>query len=759
MRRPFVLPNEDDLDVIGLETDKENIIRLLLDPNITRRCVVSIVGQGGLGKTVLAKKAYNSDEVKRAFEFQFWLSVSQQFELVDLLKIMLKGIRPLEKDEMDVLRTIDVVSKQRAEEYFIGKLIILLKGKRYLIIMDDVWTSDLWIQVEKALPDVGNGSRVLITTRSSEIARKADPTCDPYNLRYLSEQESQQLLLRKAFPYQDPESYPHDLTILVKKFTKICDGLPLALIVVGGLLSRQQPTYNSWHKILPKFNWHDDDGNKCIEILATSYEDMPSHLKPCFMYFASFPEYYQIKVKSLIRIWVSEGFVPEVNGRTMEETAEDYLENLVQRNMIQVSTRYCNGSIKYCRIHDLLRDLSIEKAKENNFFQAISNQGNKYCSSSTIRRAILHCGHEEIMDYTGPNLRSLLYFGHVMPNIARSRYLKVLCHMTPDGEPYNRNISKGLTQLRYLGNSPSVDFLFHEYERDIWKNISSMRNLQTLDIRDCRRYHSSVDCIWNIKTLRHVILWSRFFGPPSMVELPNLQTLKTVRVRESWFVEGWPKLPRIQVLRLVKFPPKYDESFRTFVSKLHYLTSLHITLNEKCYPSSYEMFDMSGFPSYNHMQSLYVEGKWNQSMSSTSGALDTCLFPIHLIKLTLVGSNIKEDPMLVLEKLKSLKRLELIINAYKGKQLSCSARGFPHLEYLKLYWLEFLEDWTVEEGGMPLLKEIYIDLCGQLMRVPELQHMTSLNKLTLEGVHTDLPERLRGEESYKIQHIPSIEIY
>jgi NB-ARC domain/Rx N-terminal domain len=376
-RRPlkaFMVPDMDDPDVIGLDADKENIINLLLNPNTPRRCVLSIVGQGGLGKTTLARKIYNrsvhfiifayyfmydftneliafsssavevngatfitvfcSYEVKKEFKFRLWLSISQQFKLLDLLKTMLERSRPLEEDEKALLQKEDPVSQQRAKEHFITKLNVSLQKIRYLIIMDDVWTQDLWIQVKEALPDIRNGSRVLLTTRSSDIARRADPISVPYYLSYLSEDESQKLVLKKAFPDQDPEAYLYELSDLPNKFARKCGGLPLALIVAGGLLSRQSPTYNSWHKILEKLSWHVDDGKMCTEILATSYEHMPAELKPCFMYFASFPEDYKIKAKSLIRMWVAEGFIPEVNNRIMEETAEDYLEELVQRYLL-----------------------------------------------------------------------------------------------------------------------------------------------------------------------------------------------------------------------------------------------------------------------------------------------------------------------------------------------------------------------------------------------------------------------------------------
>ncbi|KAJ4808604.1 Disease resistance protein RPP8 [Rhynchospora pubera] len=753
--RPFkgvVLPDEDDLDVVGLETDKENIVARLLDLSTPRRLVVSIVGHGGLGKTTLAKKAYNSDKVKREFEIRVWLSISQQFEFINVLSMMLEGIRSLDQDEKDLLK--DPKSQPRAIQHFARQLARLLKQKRYLIIMDDVWTSDLWDQVKDVLPDTKNGSRVLLTTRIFDIVRKADSACDPYNMRYLSVEESQELLLKKAFPFQDPKAYLIGLSDLPEKFARKCGNLPLALVIVGGRLSRELPTYNCWYKILQQLNWHDGDGKNCRDILSTSYEDIPAYLKPCFMYFALFPEDYQIKVKPLIQMWVSEGFIPEKNDTTMEETAEAYLEELIQRSMIQVVKRHHNGSIKYCRIHDLLRDLAIEKAKENNFIQIISNQGDKCCSSSTtIRRAALHCDRNDIMQYTGPNIRSLFYFGHDTLNFDSFINLKILYGIN-NYLDFPSKISKKMTQLRF-GNfwDPTADV-----GPKCWKNINQMRNLETLYFGDTK-YHPEADCIWNIKTLRHVIFPYGFLGPPSKINLPNLQTLKSVRVRESWLVEGWRKMPSIRVLRLYDFPQKYKESFCDFLSEAPHLTSLRVSF----FRALYEMLDMSSFPSYNHMQSLFVRGKWNNYECirgvNQYKALDIRLFPIHLIKLTIWKCDFQEDPMPVIENLKNLRKLVLRGGPHCEKQLYCSAGGFSRLEYLKIYQFGCLAEWKVEKGGMPLLKEIFIEECPDLVLIPDLQHMTSLNKLTLCSVHQDLREKLQINESYKIQHIPSIIIY
>ncbi|KAF3341818.1 disease resistance RPP13-like protein 3 [Carex littledalei] len=120
-------------------------------------------------------------------------------------------------------------------------------------------------------------------------------------------------------------------------------------------------------------SWHANDGKKCSEIIGTSYEDLSLPLKLCFMYFAAFPEDHEINATFLLPMWIAEGFIPQEDNRTLEETAEGYLEDLVQRSLVQVKYRSSKGSIIYCSIHDLLRDLAIQKAKEDNFLVVYSH--------------------------------------------------------------------------------------------------------------------------------------------------------------------------------------------------------------------------------------------------------------------------------------------------------------------------------------------------------------------------------------------------
>ncbi|KAJ3678413.1 hypothetical protein LUZ60_002216 [Juncus effusus] len=317
-----IYPETDNIDIVGVDAEKNNIIELLLDEQTPRRSVVSIVGIGGLGKTTLAQKVYQSEKVKRRFEVSIWLNISQEFNTTDILKKMIEKL------------SIKLEEPEKGEEHFIPKIKEVLEGKRYLVVLDDIWMGcDLCNEMMKmnVLPDVNNGSRVLITTRFFEVATAADPKSDPYKLHVLNEEESLDLLFKKAYVDKNTNgSYPPDLLEPAKLISKKCCGLPLALVVVGGRLSTKHKNGDTWNKEIVTMNWQIGE-NACMKILATSYEDLPTNLKSCFVYLASFPGDWVYDAKLIIQLWVAEGFIPCNEPGTVEEIAEKYLEELAQR--------------------------------------------------------------------------------------------------------------------------------------------------------------------------------------------------------------------------------------------------------------------------------------------------------------------------------------------------------------------------------------------------------------------------------------------
>ncbi|XP_078153429.1 putative disease resistance RPP8-like protein 2 isoform X3 [Carex rostrata] len=663
------------------------------------------------------------------------VAVSQKFKLIDILTKIAKQLE------------LPIDPSNQSDD-FLTEIRESLRDKRYLIVLDDVWTDDLWTQIGEALPDEDNGSRVLITTRFFNIAKKADPTCEPYRPRLLTKELSLELLLKKAFPNQDPnKSSFGDLSDIPYQFVHKCGALPLALVVLGGLLSTKPRNYVAWSKVLQTMSWYADDGKKCSEIIATSYEDLPFALKSCFLYFAAFPLDQDIDAESLIRMWVAEGFIPQEDNNTLEETAESYLEDLVQRSLIQVKSRDLYGSIKYCCIHDLLQDLAIQKAKEENFLVVYSCPDCDQQSFNRARRVAVH--HPDCDKLVmSQNLRTLLCFdGKVMPNCSKLKLLKVVSSNT-FLESIDMGMFEGLTQLRYLelrGNlSDKCTGRDDKYvKRYLEKVIGTMKCIQILhlsveEVHDWEFVDYFPDCAWKMKTLRHVSTGSCKL-PPS-TELSNLQTLEVVTTNESWKTR-LPHLPNLRKLYLLHHKSCSWMVVVDFLGTLKNLISLNLELEGSF---SGDIFDMRKFPFYQNLQSLTLYSHNNEM------AIDVVMLPPHLIYFQINYCHFQQDVMPV--SLHCLKFL-LLDGVKTNKKIRCSTKGFNQLEDLWLNNITVLEDWEIEEGAMPNLKKLNVSECEKLCVPQGLRHLANLEELTwVNNGHEGKQDDIRN----LCNHVPSL---
>ncbi|PQM36316.1 hypothetical protein Pyn_25798 [Prunus yedoensis var. nudiflora] len=157
------------------------------------------------------------------------------------------------------------------------------------------------------------------------------------------------------------------------------------------------------------------DQDRVSAVLALSYNDLPFHLKSCFLYLGLFPEDSSISKTKLIHLWVAEGFLPQQGEEAAEGVAENCLNELVHRCMIQVGTLTSLGSLKAVRMHDVLRDFSISKGREESFLEIYSGQEIESPTSqrTKCRRLAIHGEHDNLYVFLkpyAPYLRSLLFF-------------------------------------------------------------------------------------------------------------------------------------------------------------------------------------------------------------------------------------------------------------------------------------------------------------------------------------------------------------
>ncbi|XP_027155165.1 putative late blight resistance protein homolog R1B-17 [Coffea eugenioides] len=258
-------PELDEV-VVSLNDQEEVIIDRLIKGSL-QQDMVSLVGMPGIGKTTLAKKLYNDSRVTYHFHIRAWCCISQVYSKRQVLLDILSNICGL-TDHIH----------QMADEDLDQELYQQLKGRRYLIVMEDMWSVGPWDDLERSFPDDKNGSRILITSRIQNVALKAKPNSDPFLLRLLTDDESWSLLQLKIF---HEKGCPTELLGVGKEIAQQCKGLPLSVVAVSGLLERMEKKPDLWKQIVGSLGRRliNDPETRCKDILELSYEQLPYNLK------------------------------------------------------------------------------------------------------------------------------------------------------------------------------------------------------------------------------------------------------------------------------------------------------------------------------------------------------------------------------------------------------------------------------------------------------------------------------------------------
>ncbi|XP_057502447.1 disease resistance protein RPP13-like [Actinidia eriantha] len=698
-------PYEDNELVVGFKNDVDLLMSKLVNKE-PHRSVVSIVGMGGLGKTTIARKLYNTSSLTKQFDFDAWVSVSKDYNIQDLLQRTIKAFKkPTTKEEFEML---EKMKEEDLESY----LRDLLKGHRYLVVFDDVWDVKAWESLRRALPDNKNGSRVIITTRQKVVAEPLNERTYVHELPFLGEVESWELFCKKVLSNcnEVDDKYsciPRDLETMAREMVKKCHGLPLAIIVLGGLLSRKHP--DEWSKFQNNMWRHVREDNTHVQhILALSFHDLPHHLKSCFLYLGLFPEDFEIEADKLYKLWVAEGFI-KLEEESKEETAVEYLKELCDRSLLQVAQKKWRRIIS-CRIHDLLRDFVIEKSKELNFLQF--SDGALVHNS---RRLAFPCGLQRFLSLDHLNLRLRTFHVFKVENESaeidqlvlickKVRLLRVLnlwdLPLNPSQGREKNKLAEAigkLIHLRYLGlDSTQID--------DISPFIGNLQALQTLELEG--EFGNPIllpDEICKAKQLRHLL--GAFKWPFRVHNLTNIRTLRYVVVEDQMEFDPM-HLFNLRELA-VGIVGESNRFTLDSIGRLRFLQSFDLNVRSEGSPWFPPLQPLSHCQNLIQLRLLNERPQWKLPTE-----LHEFLPNLKFLNLWANGSK-PEDPMPILEKLPQLAILELM--HYCVNKFVCTAGGFPQLQFLHIDFCA-VKELQVEEGGMPLLKGLTVD---GYVRIPE----------------------------------------
>ncbi|KAL0356092.1 UNVERIFIED_CONTAM: putative late blight resistance proteinR1A-10 [Sesamum radiatum] len=414
---------------------------------------------------------------------------------------------------------------------------------------------------------------------------------ESYTMHFLDEDQSWNLFCQKAFA-QEGCPYP-ELGEIGENIVKSCNGLPLAIVVIGGLLASSNMTREYWKFVAKNVNAfrNSKDHEGGLKILSLSYNNLPIHLKSCFLYMRVFPEDYEIRVSELTKLWIAEGFLKPIRGKSLEEVAEKYLRDLIDRNLILSRAFGYDGSTKTCEIHDLLRDLCLREYETEHFIyipkvqrvSVVCEKEDKYfvCGLGT---ALQRIDLNEVHDASQlTSLASVLVCNtcrDICTSLNKTRLVRVrlLSKNGQSGESCEEEILHP-TSLRYLEvkKLSNLEFLSPSTIALLWKQHtftflwSPVSNKIVLLPSE----------IWDMPHLRH------FLGP-SHVILPDqevgqnsiiMETLHTVSNIKNFRCtdEVLERMPNLKTLGLSFLEEMAGRNGRTIVSTILsiYKTSKH----------------------------------------------------------------------------------------------------------------------------------------------------------------------------------------
>ncbi|KAH0660387.1 hypothetical protein KY289_029135 [Solanum tuberosum] len=682
--------------IVGFEEETNWIMRKLTTGPADLD-VISITGMPGSGKTTLAYKVYNDKSVSRHFDLRAWCTVDQKYDKKKLLHTIFNQVSDLDST---LSENIDVADKLRKQLY----------GRRYLIVLDDVWDTTTWDELTRPFPEVVKGSRIILTTREKEVALHGKLNTDPLDLRLLKPDESWELLEKRAF---GNESCPDDLLDVGKEIAENCKGLPLVADLIAGVIAGREKKKTVWLEVRNNLSSFILNGEvEVMKVIELSYDHLPHHLKPFFLYLARFLKDSSMEITTLEDFWCAEGLVEQTEMKSAEEVMDVYMDNLISSSLVILFNEI--GERPTCQIHDLVHDFCLIKAREEKLFDQISSSTPS--SSSDLMPCMLTINYNRKIfglnnfvpfdsnkkGHSGKHLYSLWINGDQLDD-----RLTDICHL------------RHLRLLRVLNLDPS----FIMVKDSLLNEICMLNHLRFLQIgTKVKSLPLSFSNLCNLEILLVYNEGSTLVLLPRIWDLVKLQVISTshssffdLDADKSTLIAEDTKLEKLRFLETVML--SYSKDTEHIFKRFPNLQVLGFDINES-WDYSTKKFWFPKLDCLTELEELTVRFAYTRGFSPATNRPWNFNFPLSLKKLWLYDFRLTSDSLSTIARLPNLEVLSLYRTIIQEGEWNMGEEDtFENLKCLTLNKVT-LAKWEVGEESFPVLEKLELQRCCKLEEIP-----------------------------------------
>ena len=638
-------------------------------------------------------------------------------------------------------------------------------------MIDDVWTKSAWEIIQCALPNNGHTSKVIMTTRINSVGQFSSTSDEGfiYQMKPLSRNDSENLFLKRTLCAED--KFPVQLTGIKNEIIEKCDGLPLAIVTLASMLATKPRTEEEWERALNSIHsMHEkDSGLEVIDkILSLSYSDLPHNMRNCLLYLSTFPEDHMIYKDSLVRRWIAEGFITEKQGFTLEQVAESYFYEFVNRSLVQPITlrsRYETRSEGGCRVHDIVLNFLISRSAEENFLTMLYGEGVP-SSDQRIRRLSVWDNPEHALAVSRAtmnlsHLRSVSICnvgGWTMPPVLDLPVLRVLdLEGCRDLRIVDPDCILTLFHLRYLGFRSASGVVLPD-------QIGNLHYLQTIDLSGTGVTHLP-ESIVRLKLLMHLV-GQRLIMPDGFGNMESLQELGTI---DCWkcsinFGEDLALLSRLRVLRVTFIGVETSDmetrkrSLMPSLCKLGGNNLRCVTIND--HVGGGESFVDSWYPPPCLLQKfIHI----SQYFSRFPKWISSCL--CDLTHLDIKVAKMEREYLHILEDLPAIRSLYLFVKQVSKDGLIISRGAFRCLRRFEFCNID--GPGLIFEGGMRMLEWLrlgfdadraqstYGSLEVGIQHLSSLKHIVLIVRMISEGANDPAEQAVKSAISGQVKMLPN----